>query len=109
VDIKESDWKVFRKLRETALERYCERVLEDVRRLIDKDTSSYHERYLKLWELIRDRDKTIAIAFNDPKRAQAILQLANIDAENLLTEDEFNQFSDETRARIEVFRHLRNS
>jgi hypothetical protein len=107
VEIKESDWKVFRKLHETALERYCLRVLEDVRRLIDKDTSSYHERYLKLWELIRNRDKTIA--FNDPRRSQAIIQLANIDAENLLTEDEINQFSDETRARIEVLRHLRNS
>ena len=31
MDIKESDWKVFRKLREVALERYCERVLKEVR------------------------------------------------------------------------------
>jgi hypothetical protein len=50
MDIKESDWKVFRELRETALERYCQRVLEDVRRDLDKRSGSYHERYLELWD-----------------------------------------------------------
>jgi hypothetical protein len=109
MDIKESDWKVFRKVREPALERYCQRVLEDVRHIVDKKSSSYHERYLQLWELLRDRDKAIAIAFNDPRRSQAIIQLMNIDAENLLTEDELNQFSDETRERIEELRKWRDS
>jgi len=55
MDIKESDWKVFRELRETALERYCQRVLEDVRRDLDKRSGSYHERYLQLWKLLRSR------------------------------------------------------
>lgn len=109
MDIKESDWKVFRKIREPALERYCQRVLEDVRRIVDKKSSSYHDRYRQLWKLLRDRDNTIAIAFNDPRRSQAIIQLMNIDAENLLTEDELNQFSDETRERIEALRQWRDS
>ena len=109
MEIKESDWKLFRKVREPALERYCQRVLEDVGRIVDKKSSSYHERYLQLWELLRDRDKAIAIAFNDPSRSQAFIQLANIDAENLLTEDELNLFSDETRERIEALRQLRDS
>jgi hypothetical protein len=109
MDIKESDWKVFRKVREPALDRYCQRVLEDVRRIVDKNSSSYHERYLELWELLRDRDKTIAISFNDPRRSQALIQLANIDAENLLTEDELNQFSEEMRERVESLRQLRDS
>ena len=109
MDIKESDWKVFRKVREPALDRYCQRVLEDVRRIVDKNSSSYHERYLQLWELLRDRDKTIQIAFDDPRRSQAFIQLANIDAENLLTEDELNQFSEEMRERVESLRELRDS
>jgi hypothetical protein len=109
VEIKESDWKIFRKVREPALERYCQRVLEDVRRLLDKDKGAYHERYLKVWELLRNRDKTLALAFNDPRRSQAIIQLANIKAENLLTEDELNQFSAELLEHIELIRQLRNS
>ena len=109
MDIKESDWKIFRKLREVALERYCERMLEDVRRTVDAPNGTYHERYLKLWELLRSRDKTLAVAFDDPRRSQAIIQLANIIAEDLLTEAEFGQFSEETRERLEGIKRLRNS
>ena len=29
-DIKESDWKVFKRLRELALERFCERILGEI-------------------------------------------------------------------------------
>jgi hypothetical protein len=107
LDIQESDWKVFRRLREPALERYCERVLKDVHRLVHKNGATYHERYLELWKLLRDRDKTIVTVFDAPRRSQAFIQLANIDAEDLLTEDELNQFSDELQDRIEGMRNLR--
>jgi hypothetical protein len=109
LDIKESDWKVFRKLREQALERYCERVLKDIDRLVHNDGATYHERYLELWKLLRNRDETIVIAFDAARRSQAFIQLANIDAEALLTEDELKQFSEDLQERIEVFRSLRNS
>ena len=109
MDLKESDYKVFRKLRVSALERYCERILKDVERLVHTDKATYHERYLDLWKLLRNRDKTIAIAFGAPRHSQAFVQLVNIDAENLLTEDELNQFSDELRDRIEGMRTFRKS
>jgi hypothetical protein len=109
MDIKESDWRVFRKVREPALDRYCQRVITEVRQVIDNDRVSHHERYLKLWKLLRDRDKTLGMAFDDPRRSQALIQITNIDAENLLTEDELNQFSDELREQIERIRLLRNS
>ena len=109
MDLKESDYKVFRKLRVSALERYCERVLKDVERLVHNDKPTYRERYLDLWKLLRNRDKTIATAFDGPRHSQAFVQLVNIDAENLLTEDELNLFSDETRERIAALRQLRDS
>ncbi|HSE23562.1 MAG TPA: hypothetical protein VLB68_17980 [Pyrinomonadaceae bacterium] len=107
MDLKESDYKVFRKLRVSALERYCERVLKDVERLVHNEKATYHERYLDLWKLLRNRDKTIA-AFDGPRHSQAFVQLVNIDAENLLTEDELTQFSDELRDRIEGMRTFRH-
>ena len=58
---------------------------------------------------MRDRDETIAIAFNDPRRSRAILQLVNIIAEDLLTDAELDQFSQETRARVEGIKSLRDS
>jgi len=109
MEIKESDWKVFRKLRELARERYCQRVLEEVGRLVETNDRGYHERYSQLWQILRERDKTIAIAFDDPRRSQALIQLANIDAEDLLTEVELNQFSAEMRDRLNAIREIRNS
>ena len=108
MDIKESDWKVFRKLREVALERYCKRVLQEVRQLVDKESGSTHKSYLKLWGLLRNRDRRLGRAFNNPKRSQAIVQLTNMVAENLLTEDELEQFSEETRERIDLIQELRD-
>ena len=109
MDIKESDWKTFRKLRELALDRYCQRVLKDVQQLLGNRDDSNHERYLKLWALLQDRDETIAIAFNDPRRSNAFVQLVNIVAEDLLTKAELSQFSEDLRERIESVMRVRNS
>ena len=106
MEITESDWKVFRRLRELALERYCRRVLNDVSQLVEKDRSSAHERYLKLWELLRERDKTIGNAFDDPRRSQALIQLLNIVNEDLLTENELTQFSEDLRDHLEALRRI---
>jgi len=48
MEIKESDWKIFRKFHDLALERYCQRMLAEVRLTVDNDDHNYHERYLKL-------------------------------------------------------------
>jgi hypothetical protein len=109
MDIKESDWRTFRKLRELALDRYCQRVLEDVQRVLENRDGSNHDRYLKLWAILQDRDETIAIAFNDPRRSTAFIQLANIVAEDLLSKPELNQFSEDLRERIDAIKRLRNS
>ena len=101
-EIKESDWKVFRRLHKIALDRYCERVLKEVQAMLTEQTVGYHDIYLKLFALIRDRDQTIASAFNDPRRSNAFILLANIMNEDLLTESELDQFSSEVRQRIEL-------
>jgi hypothetical protein len=65
-------------------------------------TDGYHDSYLKVFTLIRDRDKTIATAFNDPRRSNAFILLANIKHEGLLTAAELDQFSPEARQAIDV-------
>jgi hypothetical protein len=42
MDIHESDWRVFRRLHSIALERFCKRVLEEVRETAACETD-YHE------------------------------------------------------------------
>ena len=108
MDIKESDWKVFRKLHNVALERFCERLLEQVRRTVDGE-GSYHERYLKLSKLLHRRTKAMAAAFDDVRRSRAMILLSNIIDEGLLTDEELNEFSLELREHIEAIIKIRRS
>jgi hypothetical protein len=59
--------------------------------------------------LIRARDQAIASAFNDPRRSNAFILLANIMDEGLLTESELGQFSPEARQRIDVIENVRRA
>lgn len=106
MDIHESDWRVFRRLHSIALERFCKRVLEEVRESAECKTD-YHDCYRQVYRLIRDRDKRMAVTFDDPRRSNAFLLLANIIGEDLLTAEELKQFSQEAQARIKVIQELR--
>ena len=101
-EIKESDWKLFRRLHAIALERFCQRIIEEVGSATSSCAGGYHDCYLKLFELMRNRDREMASAFNDPRRSNAFILLANIKELGLLTEDELMQFSPETRDAIEA-------
>jgi hypothetical protein len=105
MDIQESDWRVFRRLHSIALERFCKRVLEEVREAAECKTD-YHDCYRKVYRLIRDYDKRMAAAFNDPRRSNAFLLLANIIGEGLLSADELKQFSQEAQAHLKTIQEL---
>jgi hypothetical protein len=77
-EIPERDWRVFRELREVALERMCERVLKEVREEAEREGKSWHERYLAVNGLIHDRRKEIARGFDGARRSVAWEQLAII-------------------------------
>jgi hypothetical protein len=94
-DIKESDWKIFKRVREVALERFCERVLDEVARINSDVTKSKHQRYVAIYRLVRDRDKEIFPIFDHLRRSTAVRQLFAFRYHNLLTEQELLQFSPE--------------
>ena len=94
---REKDWKKFTKLKEIALERFCKKVLEDSRKICDKEDKTAHQNYLDLYSIIRKRDKELAGAFNGHSRSQADLQLLTIYNLGLLTDDELSEFSEETQ------------
>ena len=101
--INEADWKLFREVRGRALERFCERVLSEVSRLAAETDQSSHRRYLAVFELLQRQDERLGDTFNNPRRSTALLQLMHMRSQDLLTEDEFARFSDETRARVQWF------
>ena len=85
------------------LERFCQRTLVEVERVISDSSSSYHERYLALYGLVQKEDKTMAFVFNDLRRSNAILNLVAMQSCKLMTPDEFSEFSDETQNILNSF------
>jgi hypothetical protein len=96
----ESDWSVFRELRRIALERFCERTLEEVHTILRDRSRTHHERYLAVFRLLRRRDEELATAFNDPRRSRMIGQLVAIYAHGLLEPAELERFTERTKATV---------
>jgi hypothetical protein len=59
--------------------------------------SPAHDRYLRLFRLIKERDGRIAAAFNDMRRSTAIQRLAAMILLGVTTDEELAQFSRATR------------
>lgn len=104
--INEPDWKILRQVHPVALGRYCQRVLSEIAELASASGQGSHQRYLDVFDLVKRRDKELASAFNDMRRSTALLRLAWIQSLGLLTEDEFAQFSPETRETIRLILSL---
>ena len=102
--MKESDWKIFKRIKEKALAKYCENALADFSKIINNDKEHICERYTELYKLVRERDKELGKLFDDHSRSKATLQLllirkAGLADEELLEElsDEFSQGTDPKR------------
>lgn len=93
----ERDWKHLRALHPLALDRYCTRILDESIAIIADSAAAPHERYLRLYRLFQERDATLAMAFDDLRRSTAIRRLTSIVALDLLTRDELNGFTAQTR------------
>ncbi len=101
-DIPERDWKVFKELREIALERLCEKILNEAKAQIEQPTKTAHEKYLNLFKLFENRDDDIARGFNDFRRSTAIRQLGISNNMGLLNGEELRRLTPETLHIVDV-------
>lgn len=100
--VREEDWKLFRELREVALDRFCKHALNELRRLLLGGSQRNHERYLAVFRVMKERDRTLKRLFDDPRRSDMLWQLAVIRGEGLVTPDEMAPFSAEVRQSVET-------
>ena len=103
-DLPESDWRAFRKLREVALERFCERILAEVNRITSDTKRSSHARYLAAYALIQERDDQMARAFNNPRRSVAVLQLGTMMSLDLIRPEELQSFTPRMQSVVGAWR-----
>lgn len=100
MSISDSDWKHYNELRDLALERFCQDVLSDAQTVAQNEALSAHARYRTLYGLMRDRDKSLAMAFNVGRRRDISLSLRLLIAYDLLSDQELTILSEELRERV---------
>lgn len=101
-DFPEVDWKAMRRVHEPALQRYCDRILNECRDIISSMDLTPHERYLSLIETLRRRDRELASAFDDMRRSRALEHLARMIQLQVITDEELSEFTPETRSRAQT-------
>lgn len=99
--IPEADWRVFTKLKEKALSRFCDQILVEIDTIRANETLSSYDQYLKIFALTKKRDRELAKIFDFHSRSKALMQLHLIVCHDLLEEKELSQLSEETRKAVE--------
>ncbi len=77
-------------------------MIVEVSQTVSSYGENHHECFLKLYELINKRNEELGRIFDNPRRSVAFFMLANIKDAGCLTEEEFSQFSAETREAVEL-------
>jgi hypothetical protein len=103
MNISEGDWKLLRQLHEVALQRFCDRVLNEYRGVLDDIAQSPHDRFQQIFELNRMRNRELADAFDDLRRSTAIHRLIAMRRLGVISDDDLRPFSAETRSFLAGF------
>jgi hypothetical protein len=100
--ISESDWKVCRRIRDLAQDRYAQRVLDEADRIRQDETLSFRDRYAELSRMVRERDKEMFRIFDTLRRSSAVRCLMLMRSHDLVTDEEVQSFSPEIQRASEI-------
>lgn len=95
LDISEANWKIFKQIRECALEKYYQQCLNDYVLIAARADMTPRERYLLHYRTVHERDKNLADMFNGLSRSRAFYQLVQIRREGIADPDLVEQLSEE--------------
>ena len=100
----ETDWKMLSRIKPLTLDRLCQRILQESGDILARaKEGGNHGVYLELFRHIQESDKVVSACFDQWSRSHALDILINWRRENLLTEEEFDAFSPETRRMVDGF------
>ncbi len=93
--MKESDWKVFKEIKQKAIEKFCTCTLQEYTEVINNEKEHVHNRYLLLYKLVQNRDKEMGLLFDGHSRSKAPLQLLLIRGKGLADNQLLKKLSDD--------------
>ena len=100
--IPERDWKYLSSVKGDMLETLCERINDEVCRIVADQASSQHERFLRLHGHLIKGDEVVARCFDDWRRSNILEKLVALYRHRLLTNEHLARLSRET---WEMLRH----
>ena len=100
----EADWRVYREVSGRAIDRYCERGLAEVSRILADESKDAWDQLEEIDKVSREHRRVLRRDFSNMSRSTARLQLYAMHAAGLLVPEEMARFSDEMRT---VFDPLR--
>ena len=77
-------------------------ILDEINQQIKKKEDENHKAYLKVWDIVNTRDSDVADMFNDFRRSNAVFKLALWYKNGYLTDEELNEFTQETQTTIKA-------
>jgi len=93
--MKESDWKIFKQIKEKALDTFCRNSLKEFGSVINNDSETAHKRYLSLYEIVHDNDKELGLVFDGHSRSKAQMQLTAMRVREIADENLVKKLSSE--------------
>ena len=90
----ESDWKIFKQIKDKAIEQFCSLCLAEFREVIDDESEHVHSRYLLNYKLVENRNKQMSLLFDGHSRSKAMIQLLIIRREGLADEQLVSELSE---------------
>lgn len=101
-DIPERDWKYLRSAKSELIETLCKRINDEASHIISDPSFGEHEKFLRLFRHLREKNEIVADCFDDWRRSNILLKLLRLREHRLLTEEHASRLSAETQGKINL-------
>ena len=101
--IVDADWKMLRELHPVVMDRFCQRHLDNVSKMINTTTVGAHQRYKDIVGLMKSFENLMNLLFADFRRSDGLMKLAGLREAKLVTDEEYARFGEATHRWVEEF------
>lgn len=101
--IESDDWQILRELHPVMMDRFCQRHLDNVSKMINTTTVGAHQRYKDIVALMKSFENLMNLLFADFKRSDGLMKLAGLREAKLVTDEEYARFGEATHQWVAEF------
>jgi hypothetical protein len=104
--IPERDWKYMKGIKNNLLGMLCQQINRKSVDILNEHAGSEYQKYLRIYEHIKNSDRIIAECFDDWRRSSLMKKLIALQYYKILTGEHIEQLSDETQLKLNALKKL---